>query len=57
MPWENCVGICTDGAPSVVGSVRCFASLVKKKKEILMLSQHTALFTERYWFQKLLEMK
>jgi hypothetical protein len=29
--WEKCVGICTDGAPSVPGSIRGFASLVKKE--------------------------
>jgi hypothetical protein len=52
--WENHIGICTDGTPSVVGSIRGFTSLVKK--ENLML-QHIALFTERYWFQKPLEMK
>jgi hypothetical protein len=54
---ENCAGICTDGAPSIVGSIRSFASLVKKKKKILTISQHTALFTNRCWFKKLLEMK
>jgi hypothetical protein len=31
LSWENFVGICTDGAPSVVGSIRGFASLVKRK--------------------------
>jgi hypothetical protein len=30
LSWRNCVGICTDGAPSVVGSMRGFACLVKK---------------------------
>jgi hypothetical protein len=30
--WENYVGICTDGALSMAGSVRCFTSLVKKRK-------------------------
>jgi hypothetical protein len=42
--WENCVGICTDVASSVVCSIRGFTSLVKKK---ILVSQHTALFTER----------
>jgi hypothetical protein len=32
LSWENCVGICTDGAPSVLGSNRGFASLVKERK-------------------------
>jgi hypothetical protein len=31
LSWENCVGICTDGAPSVVGSIRVHTSLVKKE--------------------------
>jgi hypothetical protein len=32
--WKQkvCLGICTDGAPSMVGSMRGFASLVKKKE-------------------------
>jgi hypothetical protein len=47
---EKCVGICTDGIPLVVGSIRGFASLVKKKKKILT-SQHIALVTERCWFK------
>jgi hypothetical protein len=29
--WKNCVGICTDAAPSMFGSIRGFASPVKKK--------------------------
>jgi hypothetical protein len=29
---RNCVGICTDGAPSMVGFMRGFASLIKKIK-------------------------
>jgi hypothetical protein len=28
--WDSCVGICTDGAPSKVGSAKCFSPLVKK---------------------------
>jgi hypothetical protein len=31
LSWKNCVGICTDGTPSVVGCMRGFASLVKKE--------------------------
>ncbi|XP_055510562.1 zinc finger BED domain-containing protein 5-like [Leucoraja erinacea] len=29
LSWTNCVGICTDGAPSMVGSITGFVSLVK----------------------------
>jgi hypothetical protein len=31
LSWRNFVGICTDGAPSVVGCMRGFACLVKKE--------------------------
>jgi hypothetical protein len=41
----NCVGICTDGALSMVGSIRGFASLVKKKK--ILMSPHTPLYSQR----------
>jgi hypothetical protein len=29
--WDNSVGICTDGAPSMVGSITGFVSLKKRK--------------------------
>jgi hypothetical protein len=58
LSWEKCIGICTDGAPSMVGSIRGFASLAKKKKKKKILtSQHTTLFKERCLFKKLSEMK
>ena len=28
--WKECVGLCTDGAPSMIGSIKGFVSLVKK---------------------------
>ncbi len=31
LSWNRCVGICTDGAPSMTGSVQGFVSCVKKK--------------------------
>jgi arginine/ornithine N-succinyltransferase beta subunit len=31
LSWENYVDICTDGDPSMVGSITGFASVVKKK--------------------------
>jgi hypothetical protein len=46
VPWENCVSICTVGAPSMVGSIRGFTYLVN----VVTLSQHVALFTDRCWF-------
>ena len=27
---KECVGLCTDGAPSMIGSIKRFVSLVKK---------------------------
>jgi hypothetical protein len=56
LTWENCVGICSDDAPSMIGSTRGFAALVKKKKEKKRKSSQCH-NTERCWFQKLLEMK
>ncbi|CAI6348387.1 unnamed protein product [Macrosiphum euphorbiae] len=32
LSWDNCIGICTDGAPSMTGSIKGFIFLVKKKK-------------------------
>ena len=31
LSWNQCVGICTDGAPSMIGSVQGFVSRVKEK--------------------------
>ena len=31
LSWKDCVGICTDGAPSMVVSIKGFASLVKQE--------------------------
>ena len=30
LAWEECVGLCTDGAPFMIGSIKGFVSLVKK---------------------------
>ncbi len=32
LSWNRCVGICTDGAPSIIGSVQGFVSRMKEKK-------------------------
>ena len=32
LSWKNCIGICTDGAPSMVGSIKIFVSLCKTRK-------------------------
>lgn len=31
LSWSQCVGICTDGAPSMIGSIKGFVTLVKEK--------------------------
>ncbi len=31
LSWNRCVGVCTDGAPSIIGSVQDFVSRVKEK--------------------------
>jgi hypothetical protein len=36
--WENCVGICTDDAPSTVASIRGFTSLVKKENPDVVIT-------------------
>ncbi len=33
LSWNRYVGICTDGAPSTIGSVQGFVSRVKEKKK------------------------
>jgi hypothetical protein len=35
LSWEKCIGICTDGAPSVIGSIRGFALMLKKNPDIV----------------------
>ena len=30
LTWKECVGLCTDGAPSMIGSIKGFVSFVKK---------------------------
>jgi hypothetical protein len=42
---ETCVGICTDGAPSLLAPSE------------ISTSQYTTTVTQRCWFQELLEMK
>jgi hypothetical protein len=31
LSWSWCVGICTDGAPSMIGSIKGFVTLIKEK--------------------------
>ncbi|KAL4153167.1 hypothetical protein QTP88_001000 [Uroleucon formosanum] len=43
--WDQCVGICTDGAPSMFGSIKGFTTLVKKKNPNI-ISTHCFLHRE-----------
>ena len=43
--WELCVGICTDGAPSMVGSLKGFVTLAKKRNANI-ISTHCFLHRE-----------
>ena len=36
--WLNCVGICTDGAPSMLGTVKGFTTLVRKRNENIIIT-------------------
>ncbi|OUC43779.1 hypothetical protein D917_09528, partial [Trichinella nativa] len=45
LSWKNCVGICTDGALSMVGSTRGFVSLVKQENPDIV-STHYFLYRE-----------
>lgn len=38
LSWDNCIGICTDGAPSMTGSIKGFISLVKKKNSNIIFT-------------------
>lgn len=33
--WSDCVGICTDGAPSMTGSIKGFVTLAKIKNPLI----------------------
>jgi hypothetical protein len=46
MSLENCVGICTDGATPMVGSIRGFASLVQKERENPDVTTHCFIHRE-----------
>lgn len=38
LSWKNCVGICTDGAPSMTGSIKGFITLAKQRNENLIIT-------------------
>ena len=39
LKWEYCVGICTDGAPSMVGSIKGFVTLAKTANNEIITTQ------------------
>ena len=38
MSWLNCVGICTDGTPSMLGTLKGFTTLARKKNENIIIT-------------------
>ena len=38
LSWKSCVGICTDGAPSMVGCIKGLVSFIKKKNENVIVT-------------------
>ena len=54
LSWNSCIGICTDGAPCMVGSIKSLYHSYKKK--ILMLHKPTASSIGKYLFQKQYQM-
>ena len=38
MSWQNCIGICTDGAPSMLGSLKGFTTLARKENENIIVT-------------------
>jgi len=47
---NSCIGICTDGAPCIVGSIKGFVSLLQKENPNVV--QPTASSIVKYLFQK-----
>ena len=39
LSWTDCIGICTDGAPSMTGSVKGFVTLVQERNPNIVLTQ------------------
>ena len=36
LSWKSCVGICTDGAPSMVGCIKGLVSFIKKNENVIV---------------------
>ena len=54
LKWKNCVGICTDGAPSMTGGLKDFVFIAQNRIQIFFIL--TALFIEKHLLLKLLEL-
>ena len=46
LSWKSCIGICTDGAPSMVGSLKGFTTLVKERQNPNIILTHCFLHRE-----------
>lgn len=36
--WKSCVGVCTDGVPSMVGTIKALVSYTKKENENTLIT-------------------
>ena len=54
MSWQNCVGICTDGARSILGSLKGFTTLARKENENIIVT-HCFLHREALIAQTVLD--
>ena len=46
LSWKSCIGICTDGAPSMVGSLKGFTTLVKERQNPNIITTYCFLHRE-----------
>jgi hypothetical protein len=42
LSWKSCISICTDGAPSVLGSMKEFVALSKQKNPAIVFTHFPA---------------